>query len=61
MTRRLLFGNEAFCEGAIAAGVRFYAGYPITPATEIAETMSRRMILALVVLGHEFIREFSCR
>ena len=43
MTRRLLFGNEAFCEGAIAAGVRFYAGYPITPATEIAETMSRRM------------------
>lgn len=43
MTRRLLFGNEAFCEGAIAAGVRFYAGYPITPATEIAEIMSRRM------------------
>ncbi len=43
MTRRLLFGNEAFCEGAIAAGVRFYAGYPITPATEVAETMSRRM------------------
>jgi 2-oxoglutarate ferredoxin oxidoreductase subunit alpha len=43
MTRRLLMGNEAFCEGAIAAGVRFYAGYPITPATEIAETMSRRM------------------
>lgn len=43
MTRKLLMGNEAFCEGAIAAGVRFYAGYPITPATEIAETMSRRM------------------
>lgn len=43
MSRRLLFGNEAFCEGAIAAGVRFYAGYPITPATEVAETMSRRM------------------
>jgi 2-oxoglutarate ferredoxin oxidoreductase subunit alpha len=43
MTRRLMFGNEAFCEGAIAAGVRFYAGYPITPATEVAETMSRRM------------------
>ena len=36
-------GNEAICEGAIAAGVRFYAGYPITPATEIAEYMSRRM------------------
>lgn len=39
--RRLMMGNEAFCEGAIAAGVRFFAGYPITPATEIFETMSR--------------------
>ncbi len=44
MTKQLLFGNEAFCEGAIAAGARFYAGYPITPATEIAEFMSRRMV-----------------
>jgi 2-oxoglutarate/2-oxoacid ferredoxin oxidoreductase subunit alpha len=44
MTRQLLFGNSAFCEGAIAAGVRFYAGYPITPATEVAEFMSRRMV-----------------
>ncbi len=43
MTKRLLLGNDAFCEGLIAAGVRFYAGYPITPATEIAEAMSRRM------------------
>ncbi|MCL4747922.1 MAG: hypothetical protein KJZ83_21310 [Burkholderiaceae bacterium] len=43
MTKRLLLGNDAFGEGLIAAGVRFYAGYPITPATEIAEAMSRRM------------------
>lgn len=43
MTKRLILGNDAFCEGLIAAGVRFYAGYPITPATEIAEAMSRRM------------------
>ncbi|MBI3044973.1 MAG: 2-oxoacid:acceptor oxidoreductase subunit alpha [Betaproteobacteria bacterium] len=41
--RRLMLGNEAFCEGAIAAGVRFFAGYPITPATEIFEAMSRRL------------------
>jgi 2-oxoglutarate ferredoxin oxidoreductase subunit alpha len=40
--RRLIQGNEAICEGAIAAGVRFYAGYPITPCTEIAEQMSLR-------------------
>ncbi|MCS5694711.1 2-oxoacid:acceptor oxidoreductase subunit alpha [Desulfofundulus thermocisternus] len=40
---RLMQGNEACVEGAIAAGIRFYAGYPITPASEIAEIMSRRM------------------
>jgi 2-oxoglutarate ferredoxin oxidoreductase subunit alpha len=42
-TRRLMMGAEAFCEGALAAGVRFFAGYPITPATEIFEFMSRRL------------------
>ncbi len=40
---KLMQGNEAVAEGAIAAGVRFFAGYPITPATEIAEYMSRRL------------------
>ena len=33
---RLMQGNEACAEGAIAAGVNFFAGYPITPSTEIA-------------------------
>lgn len=36
-------GDIACAEGAIAAGCRFFAGYPITPATEIAERMSRRL------------------
>jgi 2-oxoglutarate ferredoxin oxidoreductase subunit alpha len=36
-------GDEACAEGAIAAGCRFFAGYPITPATEIAERMSERL------------------
>jgi len=36
-------GNEAIVEGAIAAGARFYAGYPITPSTEIAEGASVRL------------------
>ena len=40
---QLMQGNEACTEGAIAAGCRFYAGYPITPASEIAERMSTRM------------------
>jgi len=40
---RLLMGNEACAEGAIAAGVRFFGGYPITPATETAETMAKRL------------------
>jgi 2-oxoglutarate/2-oxoacid ferredoxin oxidoreductase subunit alpha len=39
----LMQGNEAVAEGAIAAGARFFAGYPITPSTEIAETLARRM------------------
>ena len=42
-TVRIIQGNEATVEGAIAAGCRFFAGYPITPASEIAELMSRRL------------------
>ncbi len=38
--RRLLQGNEAIVHGAMAAGCRFFAGYPITPASEIAELLS---------------------
>lgn len=38
-----LDGNHASAEGAIAAGCRFFAGYPITPSTEIAERFSRRI------------------
>lgn len=36
-------GNLACAEGALAAGCRFYAGYPITPSSEIMEHLSRRM------------------
>lgn len=36
------YGNQAIAEGAIAAGCRFFAGYPITPASEIAERISER-------------------
>ncbi len=36
-------GDEACAEGALAAGCRFFGGYPITPATEIAEHMSARL------------------
>lgn len=41
--RKLLQGNEACAEGALAAGVRFFAGYPITPSTEIAEIMAAKL------------------
>ncbi len=41
---QLLQGNEACAEGALAAGCRFFAGYPITPASEIAERLSLRML-----------------
>jgi 2-oxoglutarate ferredoxin oxidoreductase subunit alpha len=36
-------GDEACAEGAISAGCRFFAGYPITPATEVAERMAERL------------------
>ena len=40
---RLVQGNEAVALGAVAAGIEFFAGYPITPSTEIAELLSRYM------------------
>jgi len=48
----LLMGNEACVEGAIAAGVRFFAAYPITPANEIGEIFSER----LPEIGGKFIQ-----
>jgi len=47
-----LSGNEASAEGAIAAGCRFYAGYPITPSSELME----RMALRLKEVGGVFIQ-----
>ena len=49
---RLMQGNEACAEGALAAGVRFFAGYPITPSTEIAETMAK----LLPSVGGKFVQ-----
>jgi 2-oxoglutarate ferredoxin oxidoreductase subunit alpha len=44
MTRaKLMQGNEACVLGALAAGVSFFAGYPITPSTEITEVFSRKL------------------
>jgi 2-oxoglutarate ferredoxin oxidoreductase subunit alpha len=49
---KLLQGNEACVEGAIAAGARFFAGYPITPSSEIAEGLAEK----LPKLGGKFIQ-----
>ena len=49
---RLMQGNQACAEGMIAAGVRFFAGYPITPSTEVAEIMAEE----LPKLGGKFIQ-----
>jgi 2-oxoglutarate ferredoxin oxidoreductase subunit alpha len=38
-----MHGNEAVAEGAVTAGCRFYAGYPITPSSEVAEILSTRL------------------
>ncbi len=54
MSREIKFvqGNEACVEGALYAGLDFYAGYPITPSTEIAEVLSGRLPAA----GGKFIQ-----
>lgn len=52
LTVKLMQGNEAVGWGAIAAGCKFYAGYPITPSTEIAEMLSRE----LPKVGGKFIQ-----
>jgi len=49
---KLLMGNEACVEGALAAGVRFFGAYPITPANEIGEILSDR----LPEIGGKFIQ-----
>ncbi len=41
--QRFMLGDIAIAEGAIAAGCRFFAGYPITPSTETAERMAERL------------------
>lgn len=41
--RKLLTGNEAIAEGALAAGCNFYAGYPITPSSEIMHLMAEEL------------------
>lgn len=49
---KLLQGNEACVEGAFAAGMNFFAGYPITPSTEIAELSAQK----LPRIGGKFIQ-----
>lgn len=48
----MIAGNEACAEGALYAGCRFFAGYPITPSSEIAEHLARK----LPALGGVFIQ-----
>ena len=43
VARRVVTGNEACADAAIQAGCRFYAGYPITPSSEILEEMNERL------------------
>lgn len=50
--KRTLIGNSAMAEGALAAGCRFFAGYPITPQNDVPERMSWR----LPQLGGRFIQ-----
>lgn len=53
--KQLMKGNEALSEGAVRAGCRFFAGYPITPQNEVPEYMSWR----LPQVGGAFIQSES--
>ncbi len=55
MAKQLIKGNEAIVKGAILAGCRFYFGYPITPASEIAEAAA----YYLPLVGGTFIQAES--
>ena len=57
MTRQIKFiqGNEACVEGALYAGLDFFAGYPITPSTEGAELLSK----LLPQMGGTFMQAIS--
>ena len=55
MARGFMKGNEALAEAAIRAGARFFAGYPITPQSEVVEYMSHRMPAA----GGRFVQSES--
>jgi len=50
--KHILMGNEAMAEGALAAGCRFFAGYPITPQNDVPQRMSMR----LPQLGGRFLQ-----
>ena len=43
MTRVLMEGSEAIASAAVTAGCRFFAGYPMTPFTELLEHMARKL------------------
>ena len=71
----LMKGNEAIAEAAILAGCRHYFGYPITPQTEIAAYMAKKMPKEMItqmvaqapkdvierVLGEDGLRELGVR
>ncbi|MDH3613924.1 MAG: 2-oxoacid:acceptor oxidoreductase subunit alpha [Gammaproteobacteria bacterium] len=50
--RRFMLGDHACAEGALAAGLDFFAGYPITPSTEVAEHLASR----LPAVGGRFVQ-----
>ncbi|HWT26820.1 MAG TPA: 3-methyl-2-oxobutanoate dehydrogenase subunit beta, partial [Mobilitalea sp.] len=43
MEQKLMKGNDAIAEAAIRGGCKFYAGYPITPQTELPEYLAKNM------------------
>tara|TARA_Y100000310_G_scaffold321147_1_gene378409 strand:- start:1023 stop:2021 length:999 start_codon:yes stop_codon:yes gene_type:complete len=58
--KKLLMGNEAVALGALKAGLGFYAGYPITPASEVMHYLSKEKELAFVNAEDEIASVNMC-
>ena len=53
MTKRLLQGNQAIALAAVKAGLNFYAGYPITPASEILHELVNKKTVKVLQMEDE--------
>lgn len=60
MVKKLVQGNEAIAYGALKAGMKFFAGYPITPASEIMHTLAKEKSIKFIHAEDELASIHMC-